>query len=78
MKKKKFVTAVAIGSLLLGVTTASASTPPQHILNWKALDNNDGLYRYCDNHNLIYIYREFGGMTSSSFQVAITSIAKGC
>lgn len=79
MKNKLIVTIVAIVGVVVGITTADASSAPNMIFRSKYFEkNDDGLYKICDGKNLIYIYHEYGGLSGSSLEVQMNTIANGC
>ena len=72
--KYKIITAVAV-SFVLGIATANAANSPQQIVNGKTMrETGDGVFKICDNHNAIYIYKDYVGGDS----MAMAAVANGC
>ena len=76
MKKKLIIAAVL--SFGLGITAANAANSPTFVVDVKYFEKHEGLYKYCDNSNLVYVYREYGGRTGNSLQVSMTVIPRVC
>jgi predicted MPP superfamily phosphohydrolase len=70
--KKKIFIAILI-AFILGITAANAANNPIAILTEKTLWNKYGIYKICDNHNLLYFSLSKGGQP-----LAMTVVAKGC
>ena len=72
--KFKIITAVSV-AFVLGIATANAANSPQQIVNAKTMSNTgDGVFKICDNHNAIYIYKNYRGGDS----MAMAAVANGC
>ena len=79
-KNKKIVLALTSAIAIITTATITVSTgasAPNEIVRAKYM-SDDGLYKVCDGHTMVYIWHEFGGLSGNSLQVALTSVKDGC
>lgn len=74
--KKKMIIATGI-ALTLGVTTATAATAPQLIV-WEKNLKDDGIYKICDQHNLIYFFYHNSNSGYANARNSMAVVPGGC
>lgn len=74
--KKKTIIASAI-AIVLGITTASAATSPRLIV-WEKNLKDDGIYKICDQHNLIYFFYHNSSSGYSNARNSMAVVPGGC
>ena len=75
MKKKMIIASAII--LALSVTNASAATAPQLIV-WEKNFKNDGIYKICDQHNLIYFFYHNAYSAHANARNSMAVVPGGC